>query len=176
MPTTTDPATVALYDGQVRAAWAGRALSDGTKLNLGRTDHEQMFAVTVTGTFPVVVTQEGWRRCDDGTQQRATKTNLGLIVPRAGGHTHPLGRNSDIIAEMPGEEDGIMARVTGKPAYVISRRRAFAVEEPSPNSFTIRVVAGPDFSRSERGRIQAIVATWNKHGGGGGARCEFTPD
>lgn len=176
MPTTTDPATVALYDAQVRAAWAGHALSDGTKLDLGHTDHEQMFAVTVTGTFPVKVTQEGWRRCDDGTQQRATKTNLGLILPRAGGHTHPLGRKSDIIAAMPGEEDGVMARVTGKPAYVISRHRAFAVEEPSPNSFTVRVVAGHDFSRGERGRIQSLVANWNKHGGGGGARCEFIPD
>lgn len=176
MPTKTDAATVAQYDAQVQTAWIRQALSDGTKLNLGRTDHEQMFAVTVMGTAPVMITQEGWRRCDDGTQQRATKTNLGLILPRAGGHTHPLGRNADIIADMPGEEDGVMARVTGKPAYVISRRRAFAVEESGPANFTVRVVAGKGFSSSERDRIQTLVATWNKHGGGGGARCQFTPD
>lgn len=176
MPNNTDLATVAFYDAQVQAAWIRQALSDGTKLDVGRTNHEQIFAVTVTGTFPVKITQEGWRRCDDGTQQRATKTNLGLILPRAGGHTHPLGRNSDIVADMPGEEDGVMAKVTEKPAYVISRRRAFAVEETGPDSFAVRVVAGHDFSRSERGRIQSLVATWNKHGGGSGARCVFTPD
>lgn len=176
MPGNMDPATTPLYDAQVSAAWTRRALSDGTKLDVGRIDREQMFAITPTGTFAVVATRAGWRRCDDGSEARATVTNIRGIIPNAGGHTHPLGRNSDIVADLPGPEDGMMAKATGKPAYVISRRRAFAIEESSPDNFTVRVVAGADFSRSERVKIQAIVATWNKHGGGSGAQCQFIPD
>lgn len=173
---TTDPATSALYDAQVRAAWAGHALSDGTRLNVGRIDQEQMFAITPTGTFAVAATRAGWQRCDDGSAQRATVTNTGAILPNAGGHTHPLGRAGDILADLPGPEDGRMARATGKPAYVISRRRAFAIEETAPDVFTVRVIAGARFSRSEQGRIQALQLQWGRHGGGSGVQCHFEPD
>lgn len=57
----------AVYDAHVRQAWTKRALSDGTKLKLGRVDQEQMFAVTLTETIAVVATRSGWRYCADGS-------------------------------------------------------------------------------------------------------------
>ena len=171
MPNTTDAATVALYDAQVRAAWARHALSDGTKLNVGRINEEQMFAITPTGTFAVVATRSGWQKCDDGSEQRFTVTNTRAIIPNAGGHTHPLGRNGDILADMPGPEDGMMARATGKPAYVIARRRAFSITETTPDRFDVRVIAGAKFSKSEEARIQALQIKWAQHGGGSGVQC-----
>ena len=171
-----DNSNAAIYDAQVRAAWTRHALSDGTKLNVGRIDQEQMFAITPTGTYAVVAKRGGWKRCDDGSAQRATVTNIGAILPNGGGHTHPLGRNGDILADLPGPEDGRMARATGKPAYVISRRRAFAIQETAPNVFDVRVIAGAKFSKSDQGRIKALQIEWNKHGGGSGVVCHFEPD
>lgn len=171
-----DHATTALHDAQVRLAWTRRALSDGTRLDLGRSDKEQMFAVTPTGTFAVIATRSGWRRCEDGSEQRATIANLGAVLPNAGGHTHPLGRNADILADMPGPEDGRMARATGKPAYVISKRRVFAIQETTPNVFDVRVIAGAKFSRSEQAKIKALQIEWGRHGGGAGVKCIFVPD
>lgn len=169
-------ATVELYDAQVRLAWAKRKLSDGTRLDVGLVDMEQMFAVTPTGTFAVVATSAGWRRCDDGSEQRATVANLKAFVSNAGGHTHPLGRNADILADLPGPEDGRMARATGKPAYVIARRRAFSIREAATNVFDVRVIAGSKFSKAEQARIEALKAKWNQHGGGSGVQCRFDPD
>lgn len=171
-----DDALAAMADAQVRAAWSRKALSDGTKLNLGRVDEEQMFAVTPTGTFAVVATMAGWQRCDNGTERRATITNTKAIVPNAGGHTHPVGRSADIVADLPGPEDGRMARVTRKPAYVISRRRAFSIRETRPNVFDVAVLAGVKFSKAEQSKIQALQLEWNKHGGGSGVKCQFVPD
>lgn len=176
MPTITDAATITLYNAQVRAAWARRALSDGTKLNVGRTDEEQMFIVTTTGTVAVVAKRAGWYKCTDGSEARATVTNLGAIMPNAGGHTHPLGRNSDILADMPGPEDGRMAKQTGKPAYVISRRRAFSICETAPDVYDVKLIAGAQFSRSELAKVAELEAAWSRHSGGSGVVCRFTPD
>lgn len=171
-----DAAAVAMYDAQVRQAWTRRALSDGTRLKLGRVNEEQMFVITPTSTFAVVATRSGWRRCEDGSEQRATATNIKGIIPNAGGHTHPLGRNADIMADIPGPEDGRMARATGKPAYVIGRRRAFSIQELAQAVFQVRVIAGPKFSRSEEAAITALQAKWNQHGGGTGVQCRFDSD
>lgn len=176
MPNTPDAATVALYDAQVRAAWIRQALSDGTKLNLGRVNGEQMFAVTTTGTSAVVAKRAGWYKCADGSEARATITNTSAIIPNAGGHTHPLGRNSDILADMPGPEDGVMAKATGKPAYVISRRRAFSICETAPNVFDVKLIGGAKFSKSEQAQNANLAAAWSKHGGGSGVVCRFVPD
>lgn len=176
MPGNMDPATTPLYDAQVSAAWTRRALSDGTKLDVGRIDREQMFAITPTGTFAVVATRAGWRRCDDGSEARATVANIRGIIPNAGGHTHPLGRNSDILADLPGPEDGMMAKATGKPAYVISRRRAFSICETAPNVFDVKLIAGAKFSKSEQAANTNLEAAWAKHGGGSGVVCRFVPD
>ena len=176
MPDSTDPATVALYDAQVGAAWIMQKLSDGTKLQLGHTNNEQMFAVTTSGTFAVAATQAGWYKCVDGSEARATIPNMKGIIPNAGGHTHPLGRNSDIIADMPGPEDGRMARATGKPAYVISRRRAFSIRETTPNAFDVKLIAGAQFSKSELARVAELQVAWSRHGGGTGVVCHFIPD
>lgn len=176
MPTTTDTASVLLYDAQVRTAWIRQALSDGTKLNLGRTNEEQMFAVTTTGTFAVVAKRAGWYKCADGSEARATVTNIGAIVPNAGGHTHPIGRKADILSDMPGPEDGRMARATGKPAYVISRRRAFSIRETARNGFEVVVIEGAKFTQQEQVKIAALQVEWNKHGGGSGVICQFVPD
>lgn len=69
-----------------------------------------------------------------------------------------------------------MARATGKPAYVISRRRAFPIREIAPNTSDVRVIAGAKFSRSEQARIRALQVSWNQHGGGSGVQCHFEPD
>lgn len=176
MTSATDPATVALYDAHVRQAWTKQQLSDGTRLNLGRTNQEQLFAITTTGTFAVMATRQGWQRCSDGSVDRATVTSQSAVLPNAGGHTHPLGRDGDIVADLPGKEDGRMAKLTGKPAYVISRRRVFAVEEVGPDNFAVRVVAGAAFTRAERSVIAQRIRGWNANQGGGGVQCQFIPD
>lgn len=151
-------------------------MSDGTKLKLGNVDNEQLFAVTLTGTVAVNETQSGWQRCSDGSQRRFTITKMAAILPNAGGHTHPLGRLSDIVADMPGPEDGRMAVITHKPAYVISQRRAFVIEQVTPGTFNVRVIAGAKFSRSEQSVIAKQQTSWVRHGGGSGVQCHFVPD
>lgn len=169
----TDATMVALYDAQVRMAWTRHALSDGTKLNVGRINEEQMFAITPTGTFAVVGTRSEWQKCDDGSEQRYTVTNTRAIIPNGGGHTHPLGRDGNIVADLPGPEDGQMARVTGKPAYVISRRRAFSITETAPDIFDVRVIAGAPFSKSDQADIEVRRRKWHKNGGGSGVQCHI---
>ncbi len=151
-------------------------LSDGTKLKLGSVDNEQLFAVTPTGTVAVNATQSGWQRCSDGSERRLTGTKIAAILANAGGHMLPLGRASDILADMPGPEDANMAVVTRKPAYVISARRAFAIEQTGQNSFNVRVIAGAKFSRSEQATIAAQQERWARHEGGSGVQCHFVPD
>ena len=171
----SDDTSVAAYDAQVKLAWIRRMLSDGTKLDLGMTDHEQMFAVTQTGTFAVIATRSGWQRCEDGSQDRVTVTNIAGIIPNAGGHTHPLGRASDFRADMPGPEDGYMAFATGKAAYVISRRRAFAIEVGQGGDFHTRILAGTPFGRAEQAELAKLEKGWKLNRGGSGLKCQFTP-
>lgn len=164
------------YDAQVRAAWASKRLSDSTRLNTGRVDQEQLFATTPTRTYAVAATRRGWRKCADGSEQRVTVTNLGAVAPNAGGHTHPIGKAGDILAELLGPDDGAMARATGKPAYVISRRRAFAVERTPAGIFSIRVVAGAAFSKRELKVLDEQTRLWARTRGVGDVTCQFIAD
>ena len=164
----------AALDGHVRMAWTTRRLSDGTALNLGATNDEQGFAVGPAGTRAVETKRAGWQRCADGSQRRATVLDLREINPDAGGHTHPLGTLRDIVADVPGDEDGQMAARTGKPAYIISAVRAFAVERRE--GFVVRLIAGRPFTRSERSLIARRTETWGANQGGSGVACRFIPD
>ncbi len=79
--TDSNTSVTAAYHAQVRDAWIRHALSDGTKLDLGHSDREQMFAVTLTGTKAVVATKRGWRKCEDGSETRVTATNIASVIP-----------------------------------------------------------------------------------------------
>lgn len=172
MPPSTD--STARMDAHVVEAWHSRELTDGTSLDLGRTDREQGFVVREDGTYPVDISRSGIQRCDDGSERLANVINVGAIRPNAGGHTHPRGRDGD-VSGLPGPEDGVMARVTSQPAYVISSRGAFAIEH-GPEGFTIRQLAGTPLSSVEKGEMSRLIDAWNQHGGGSGARCTFTPN
>lgn len=161
-------------DQLVISAWSSRRLSDGSRLNLGLTDREQGFVVRNDGIFPVSFRQSGIQTCDNGTSQLANKLNASDIRPNAGGHTHPRGR-SDSISPLPGPEDGQMATVTGKTAYVISSRGAFAIDRTA-DGYEVRLLAGRAISPSEQGEISRNIAQWNANNGSSGVRCTFTPN
>jgi hypothetical protein len=162
-------------DANVKVAWENKRLTDGTKLDLGRTDQEQGFLVKPEGTFVVDFRQSGTQKCNDGSERRVGVLNTSDIKPHAGGHTHPKGKTGDILG-LPGPEDGQMAAKTGMPAYVISAKRAYAIEKSADGAFTVRVIAGESLSPREKGDIQRNVEKWNLNNGGSGAQCRFIPD
>ena len=168
------PSTAQL-DANVKMAWENKRLTDGTKLNLGRTDQEQGFVVKPEGTFAINFKQSGTQICNDGSERRVGVLNTADIKPHAGGHTHPKGKTGDIVG-LPGPEDGQMAAKTGMPAYVISAKRAYAIEKNTDGVFTVRVIAGENLSPREKGDIQRSVEKWNLNNGGSGAQCRFIPD
>lgn len=171
-PATQSPTQIT--DTHVVAAWNSRQLSDGTPLNLGRINAEQGFIVTPEGTAAILVTRAGRQVCADGSERLATSLNLSAIRPHAGGHTHPQGRSGD-VSGLPGPEDGRMAAATGRPAYVISQRGAFAIEAQG-GSYSVRQLAGALLSVTERGEIARLISSWNQNGGGSGVRCTFIPN
>ena len=161
-------------DANIKIVWENKRLTDGTKLNLGRTDQEQGFVVKPEGTFAANFKQSGTQICNDGSERRAGILNTADIKPHAGGHTHPKGTTGDIVG-LPGPEDGQMAAKTGMPAHVISAKRAYAIEKNADGAFTVRVVAGENLSPREKGDIQRSVEKWNLNNGGSGAQCRFIP-
>jgi hypothetical protein len=167
--------STAQVDANVKIAWENKRLTDGTKLDLGRTDQEQGFVVKPEGTFAVNFKQFGTQICNDGSERRAGVLNTADIKPYAGGHTHPKGKTGDIVG-LPGPEDGQMAAKTAMPAYVISAKRAYAIEKNADGGFTVRVVAGENLSPREKGDIQRSVEKWNLNNGGSGVQCRFIPD
>lgn len=167
------PANTAL-DAQVRRAWQRRKLSDGTRLDLEGADLEQTFKVAPSGTFIVPPRERGNYHCTNGVNGPYAKVDTAKIIPDAGGHTHPEGKYG-LISSLPGPEDGKMAMQTGKPAYIISTRRAFAIELVA-GSFNVRVVAGAKLSRGEQRDVVLTTGRWNLNGGGSGVQCTFVPD
>jgi hypothetical protein len=154
-------------------AWQTRMLSDGTRLQLGRTDKEQGFVVRPDGIFPIEFRRSGIQRCEDGSSRLANVINRADIVPFSGGHTHPQGR-TERVSGLPGPEDGIMARATGTPAYVISERGAFKITFVE-NAFRFEQLAGKALNPREQGEVARSVDWWNANGGGSGVKCTFTP-
>lgn len=173
-PTPPARTPTQVTDAHVIDAWNNRQLSDGTRLNLGRTNAEQGFIVTPDGTAAISVTRAGQQVCDDGSRRLATSLNLSAIRPHSGGHTHPQGRSGD-VSGLPGPEDGRMAAATGRPAYVISQRGAFAIEAQN-GAYSVRQLAGAPLSATERGEIARLISSWNQNSGGSGVRCTFTPN
>jgi hypothetical protein len=172
---TTPPAGLIFSaDQMVINAWSSRQLSDGTRLNLGRTDTEQGFVVREDGIFPIAFTESGTQHCIDGSSRLANRINARDILPNSGGHTHPRGRAND-VSGLPGPEDGVMAAVTRKTAYVISSRGAFAVDKDA-SGFHIRLLAGSRLTATEQGEISRLIGQWNTNNGGSGVRCTFTPN
>jgi hypothetical protein len=167
--------STAQLDANVKTAWENKRLTDGTKLDLGRTDQEQGFIVKPEGTFAVNFRQSGTQKCNDGSERRVGILNTADITPHAGGHTHPKGKTGDILG-LPGPEDGQMAAKTRMPAYVISAARAYAIDKSADGTFTVRVIAGESLSPREKGDIQRSVEKWNLNNGGSGAQCRFIPD
>lgn len=98
------------------------------------------------------------------------KVDYAKIAPDAGGHTH-LNRASSL----PGPEDGSMAVLTAKPAYVIAQSRTFAIER-GVEGFTVRVLAGQRFGHDEQADIARRIASWNLNNGGSGVTCRLVPD
>ena len=164
----------AALDAHVRQAWTRRRLSDGTVLNLGATETEQTFKITLMGTTYVPPKETGRRVCPDGSSGPYAKVDLAKLLPDAGGHTHPLGKYGD-VSSLPGPEDGVMAVRTGKPAYIISGERALAVEHDG-SMFRARVVAGKRFTNVERSVLTALNNVWRRNQGGSGMVCELVPD
>lgn len=147
----------ASLDANVVRAWKTGKLSDGSRLNLGRTDREQGFTVREDGVFPLEITRSGVQRCADGSERLATAFALGAIRPNAAGHTYPRGRENDVCG-LPGPEDGHMALATGKPAYVLSSRGAFAVEKEA-DGFLVRQLAGKPSSPVEQGELDRAITS-----------------
>ena len=166
--------TTAALDAQVRQAWLTRKLTDGTKLNLGAVDQEQTFKITPTGTFFVKPKETGTQICVDGSERSYAIVDFAKIAPDAGGHTHPQGKYG-AISSLPGPDDGRMAVRMGKPAYVISKSRAFAIESIA-GVFDVRVVAGSKLGSAEKAKIALRIKTWGSFGGGSGVQCTFHPD
>jgi hypothetical protein len=165
------PPTLSAVERQIVSAWQSRQLTDGTRLNLGRVDREQMFAVTPDGTS-VVPARTGTQICSDGSSRTIAVTSAQLLAGRAGGHTHPRG--SDVrISPLPGPDDGRMAVVTGQDAYMISSRGAFAISRDA-DGFSVRILAGEPLSPIESGEIARNLAAWNANNGGSGVTCRTT--
>lgn len=167
VPTTPDG------DQTIISAWQSRTLTDGTKLDLGRTDREQGFVLRDGGIFPIVFRASGKYVCDNGRIDVANVIRVDDIRPNSGGHT-PRGQSSG-FERLAGPEDGQLAERTGKPAYVISSRGAFKIEKVE-SGFEIKLLAGSRLTPTEQGEIAGTIARWNRHDGGSGVRCKFIPD
>lgn len=170
-PPRAPPSAVnAVLDAHVRRPWMTKRLTDGTKLDLGRTDREQMFTVKPSGTYSFNEMEAGTQYCADGSERRYAKLKLAAILPNAGGHTHPQG-----VSGLAGPEDGVMAARTGKPAYVIARLRVFAIEKDS-TGYAVRVVAGSKLTAAETAEITSLRNRWGRNSGGSGVKCRVVPD
>lgn len=133
---------------------------------------EQGFRVNHDGIYPKPFTESGTQTCEDGSTRAANKLNVSdLADGESAGHTHGGGR----LNPLPGPEDGQMAAATGQTAYQMSRRGAFAIESTAVG-FRVRQLAGGSLSGAERAEVQGLISNWNRHNGGSGQKCTFTPD
>jgi len=151
-------------DGRVRASSSSKRLSDGTILKLSGTD-EQGFAASEAGTRAEALTDRQCMKCSNGmTVDKSFFSTKNLGEDESAGHTHYDGL--DIV----GPEDGKMARATGRTAYVISSRGAFAVEKTEVG-FRVRQIAGEELDFRERASVQSRVDGWNQNNGNSGVSC-----
>lgn len=164
----TEPTEV---DEVVVTARKTRQLSDGTPLNLGRTENEQGFRVTEGGIFAYPLKNQRTQICEDGSSRRVATFDVASLDGASGGHTHPQGVDGTIIG-LPGPEDGRVARASGRPAYVISRRGAFRVQQTA-DGFEVGLLDGAQLSRAEQADVLDTIEAWNANNGGSGQRCRL---
>jgi len=149
-----------------------RKFTSGERIRFpARGELEQGFRVNEDGIFPVPFSRSGVQRCSDGSSRRANALNLSDIGGDNGGHTHGGGD----LNPLPGPEDGRMAAATGRTAYQMSSRGAFAIERTA-TGFRVRRLSGAGLSGSEQGEMRGLVRNWNQNKGGSGVTCTFTPD
>lgn len=152
-------------DNQVRSASRSGRLSDGTKLNLSGSE-EQGFSASPNGTAAKNLTGQVCMSCSDGsTRTVATFDASKLQSDESGGHTHPAG-----IVPLPGPEDGRMAGITGKPAYVISERGAFSIEKTDVG-YRVWQIDGRPLNSREAAAVRSTIDDWNQNQGGSGKSC-----
>ena len=152
-------------DGQVKAASDKGRLSDGTRLNLAGKK-EQGFSASAEGTKSANLAGQRCVTCSDGKQRTSATFDASKLGPgESGGHTH-----NATVKPLPGPEDGLMARATGKTAYVISERGAFAIEK-TESGYRIRTIDGAAPSRTERAEMRSTIDGWNQNQGGSGISC-----
>ncbi len=75
------------------------------------------------------------------------------------------------MEQLPGPEDGVMARRTGKTAYEISDRGAFAIEKTKVG-YRVRIIDGARLTPPERRAIMKTIDGWNQNNGGSGVSCK----
>ena len=160
-------------DDIVVTARSDKRFTSGETINFPPSgDLEQGFRVGNQGIFPKPFTESGTQTCDDGSSRAANRLYVGdLATGESGGHTHGGGG----LNPLPGPEDGLMAAATGRTAYQLSSRGAFAIESTDVG-FRVRLLSGGSLSSSERAELRRLIANWNQHGGGSGRTCTFTPN
>jgi hypothetical protein len=160
-------------DEIVVTARKNKKFSDDTPIRFPSTgDLEQGFRVADDRIDPVPFSRSGTQTCSDGSSRAANAINTGDIgAGNSGGHTHGGGD----LNPLPGPEDGAMAGATGRTAYEMSSRGAFAIESTSVG-YRVRMLSGGRLSSSERSEVAGLIAGWNKNNGGSGVKCTFTPN
>ncbi|HZD10018.1 MAG TPA: RHS repeat-associated core domain-containing protein, partial [Candidatus Binatia bacterium] len=159
-------------DEVVVVGYRSRQFTDGTKIRFSLRGYlEQGFNVSADGIFPQNFTQSGTQECDDGTTRSANKLDISNLNGASIGHTHGGGG----LDPLPGPEDGVAAAATDRPAYMMSRRGAFAIESTAVG-FRVRLLAGRMLSGKEKADIRNTIAGFNQNDGGSGVNCTFTPD
>ena len=104
------------------------------------------------------------QRCSDGSKRDGGRYNVEALKPNEkAGHTH-------MQQQIPGPEDGALARKTGKDAYVITPNRVWSVESTEVG-FRAWLIDGPYPSRREIIKIQETIDGWNVNQGGSGVLC-----
>ncbi len=155
-------------DKQVRSASRSGRLSDGTRLNHSG-GKEQGFSASEEGTKSAELSGQTCATCSDGSQRKSATFDGSKLGPgESGGHTH-----DGSVKPLPGPEDGGMARITGKTAYVISPRGAFGIEKTDVG-YRVRLIDGAGLNSSERGALMKTIDAWNQHQGGSGITCTPT--
>lgn len=132
---------------------------------------EQGFRAGPDGIYPIPFSRSGTQQCSDGTSRRANSINRAGIGDSSGGHTHGGGG----LNPLPGPEDGGMAAATGRTAYQMSSRGAFAIENTA-SGYRVRRLSGSSLSSSEQSELRGMIRNWNQNNGGSGVTCTFTPD
>lgn len=150
---------------QIARAQRTGKLSDRTRLNLSG-GNEVGFTASPDGTKHNPIKDQQCQTCSDGSTRNRGGMDVSNLGPEeVAGHSHPQG-----FGQLPGPEDGVMARVTGKPAGVISDRGAFAVEKTDVG-YRVWHISGAPLEPAEVKAMISIIDAYNTYQGGSGVSC-----